>query len=143
MADDSAIALPNTQAQPAGQASQQQEEATEQDVEGARVSPLDLDFLVFAVPFAVLIDALDFVFEIGIVASLLMGGPLIWWLAHRGGKQVSREDILQRGQERQAAKAAARRALRRGILAFVLELIPILNLIPFWTILVLGTLRGK
>lgn len=109
----------------------------------ASASVLDLDFLIFALPYAVLIDVLDFVFEIGIIASLLAGGPLIIWLMVTAGKEVGIEDIRKRGAARQAAKAGARRALRRGTLVFIAELIPILNLVPFWIIVVVSTRRKK
>ncbi|MDO8577282.1 MAG: RDD family protein [Candidatus Wildermuthbacteria bacterium] len=108
-----------------------------------KVSPFDPDFLLFALPFAFFIDALDFVFEIGIIANLFLAIPLIWWMSKKGGQAPGAKDIQLHAQERQAAKAAGKRALRRGLLIFVAELIPILNLFPFWLIAVFAMLRQQ
>lgn len=109
---------------------------------GAPVSVLDIDFLLFALPFALLIDVLDFALSFGTIVTLIVGGPLIAWMAWRtGSSSIGRKEIQQRQAARQAARAGAKRALRRGVLIFIVELIPIVNLIPFWTIAILLTLK--
>ncbi|MBI1984701.1 MAG: hypothetical protein HYS60_01150 [Candidatus Wildermuthbacteria bacterium] len=110
------------------------------------VSPLDPDFLVMAA-LAILVDVLDWVFEIGTIVSLIIGGFFIWWLVKRTGQSVSSQEVqaqhAQQQEQRQLARAGAKRALRRGILMFVMELIPLVNLIPFWTIFVFSALREQ
>ncbi|MDP2665015.1 MAG: RDD family protein [bacterium] len=119
------------------------EDQATQPNQGRGVSPFDPDFLLFALPFAFFIDALDFVFEIGIIVNLFLALPLIWWMSKKGGQAPGAKDIQLHAQERQAAKAAGKRALRRGLLIFVAELIPILNLFPFWLIAVFAMLRQQ
>lgn len=126
------------------EASQTQEEIPPTEEGAETVSVLDPTFLAFALPFALIIDVLDFFFEFGIVVSLIVGAPLILWMVWKAGKSsVGTQEIKQRQASRQAARAAARRALRRGILIFIAELIPLLNLIPFWTVAILLTLRVR
>ncbi|MFH1180832.1 MAG: hypothetical protein V1705_00290 [bacterium] len=112
-----------------------------------KVSPLDPDFLLIALPFAAFIDILDFVFDIGTVVNLLLGGALIWWFAWRTGQQTDKRELKQkletRQQQKRTLKTAAKRALKRGLFAFILELIPIVNLIPFWLIFVLSALKEQ
>jgi uncharacterized protein involved in cysteine biosynthesis len=114
-----------------------------------RGSILDPDVLIFALPFALIIDILDFVLEIGTVVSLIVGLPIVLWMVWKAGNlNQARSQIQQiRSGERRAAirtsKKLIMRALRRGILVFILELIPILNLIPFWLIAVANTLRDS
>lgn len=107
------------------------------------VSILDIDFLVFALPYALLIDALDFALSFGTIISLIVGGPLIAWMVWRAGKSsVGRKDIKQRQAARQAAKTAGKKMLKRGVLIFIVELIPIINLIPFWTVAIIFMLKS-
>jgi len=121
-----------------------EEKEKSEETKGTGVSVLDPDFLVFAFPFALLIDALDFAVSFGTIVSLIVGGPLIAWMVWRTGKSsIGSKEIRGRQATRQAARAASRRVLRRGILILIVELIPVLNLIPFWTIAVLATLRKK
>lgn len=112
-----------------------------------KVSPLDPDFLLFALPLAALIDILDFVLEIGMIPSFLLGGILIWWYTKRTGQEVDKEQLKEdyqlRQQRQRASKAAARSTLRRGIIMFVAELVPFLNLVPFWLIFVVSSLKQK
>lgn len=127
---------------------QEQEEQKEQEnKKGPAVSPMDPDFLLFALPFAIFIDGLDFFFEIGTLVSFIAGVPLILWLMSRTGRETKtqdiKQDIQQRQQQRQMAKKATSRVLRRGILAFIAELIPILNLLPFWIIFVFSALKEQ
>ena len=106
------------------------------------VSILDIDFLVLALPYALLIDVLDFALSFGTIVSLIVGGPLIAWMVYRAGRSsIGRKEIEQRQAARQTARAAAKRMLRRGVLIFILELIPIVNLIPFWTIAIIFMLK--
>lgn len=118
------------------------EQQEKPEAQNALVHPLDPDFL-FVLFFAALIDILDFVFELGTLVNLVGGGLLIAWMTSKGGKVPSTKDIQQHQAQRQAAKAAVKKALRRGILIFIAELIPLLNLLPFWTIAVLAMLRQK
>ena len=106
------------------------------------VSPFDPLFWAMVL-LAFLIDTLDFVFEIGIVANLFLAIPLIWWMTKHGGQAPGATELQMRQAQRQAAKTAARKALRRGLLIFVAELIPILNLFPFWLIAVFAMLRQQ
>ncbi len=72
-----------------GQGSAQEQEA----VERSRVHPLDLDFLVFAMPFAMLVDAVDIILEltsvfiipkvIGIVIDIFVFVVISWWMYKR------------------------------------------------------------
>lgn len=119
------------------------EDEITQSSQAGRVSPLDPDFLLFAVPFAFIIDMLDFVFEIGIVANLFLAIPLIWWMTKKGGQAPGAQELQTHQAQRQAAKTASRRALRRGLLIFIAELIPLLNLLPFWLIAVFAMLRQQ
>ncbi|MFH1584826.1 MAG: hypothetical protein ABIB12_01730 [Patescibacteria group bacterium] len=116
----------------------------------SKTGVLSPDFLVFALPFALIIDVLDFVFDIGTVFSLLLGIPLVLWMVWREGriKDAGAEirEIAQKRDEyvahRKAAKTGAkkvarqggRRVLRRALFIYVAEAIPIVNLIPFWLI---------
>lgn len=178
------------------------EEDVEMEIETAGsdvgVSPLDPDFLLFALPFAFAVDVLDIILEIagafvvipkiiGIVIDAITFFILIYpgWMYWRLGKieksKRERQENLQKtvqkgiqqlsklqktgkvspqvfdrymrlyGQQmgkiqRAAAKAArkpATRALIRGGLIFLGELIIIVGLIPFWTIGVILTLRER
>lgn len=164
----------------------------------ASVSPLDPDFLLFALPFAFAIDVLDIILEIaglfvvipkiiGIVIDVLVSLILVFpgWMYWRTGKieksKRERQKILQEGVQKRIqqlsklqktgkvsdkvferymrlygqqmgkiGKAAARatrkpatRALVKGGLLFLGEIVWILGIIPFWTIGVILTLREK
>lgn len=89
------------------------------------------------------IDVLDFVFEIGIVANLLLATPIIIYMTKHGTQAPGAAEVQTQQMQRQAAKRAARRALRRGLVIFVAELIPLLNLLPFWLIAVFAMLRAQ
>lgn len=162
----------------------------------ARISPLDPDFLLFALPFAFSVDILDGILEItgiflgipkiigiviDVVVLLILGGWIYWRLGkiekskrervatlrktvQKGIKQLSKFQKMgkvspqvferymrlygkQMGKIGRAAARAARkpltRALIRGGLAFLGELIIIVGLIPFWIIMVILALREK
>src|SRR3989338_6997731 len=120
---------------------QEEEEETEEETQAAQgnvVSALDPDFLIMAF-LALLVDILDWVLEIGTIVSLIIGAFFIWWLMWRTGRSVNAQELqqqhMQKQEARQASKVAVRKALRRGILVFVAEFIPLINLIPFWIVL--------
>ncbi|MDP3900981.1 MAG: hypothetical protein Q8Q38_01390 [bacterium] len=119
----------------------------EETQKGASI--LDPDVLIFALPFALLIDILDYVLEIGTVVSLIIGAPIILWMVWKAGNLSQAKSQVQqiRSGERRVAKRASKklamRALRRGVLVFIAELIPILNLFPFWLLAVVSTLRDS
>lgn len=124
----------------------EQEEEETQTAQGHLVSALAPDFMIMAF-LALLVDILDFVFEIGTIVSLVIGAFFIWWLTWRTGRSVNAQELqqqhMQQQQARRVAKTAVRKALRRGILVFVAELIPLVNLIPFWLVFVMSALREK
>ena len=147
-----------------GQDSSQEQEA----VEKSRVHPLDPDFLVFAMPFAFLVDALDIVLEItGIlvipkVIGMVFDGftfvVISWWMYTRVKRIAQTRDQMKkgatqklRGAQRQLQQRALqsvgrsplRRVLFRGLAVLIGELIPFVGLIPFWSITVFSTLREK
>ena len=138
--------------------------------EKARVSPFDPDFLCFALPFAIVFDALDIILEltsfiavpklIGIAFDVFVFFVLCYpgWIYWRTGKIVkSREEQkqalqkkmaekstkLQQQLARRVTKSALRRTLVRGSIVLLGELIPFVGLIPFWTIAVISTLKEK
>lgn len=171
---------------------------TEINIAGAEaaISPLDPDFLLFALPFAFSVDALDGILEIAglvvvipkiigividVVVLLILGGWLYWRTGkiekskrekvatlrkgvQKGIKQLSKLQKIgkvspkvferymrlygkQMGKIGRAAAKATRkpltRVLIRGGLTFLGELIIILGIIPFWTIMVVLALREK
>ena len=102
---------------------------------------------------------------IGIALDILTL-PIGWWVAKRTGEIISAREkrdqmrqqqaqqreqrTAQHAQRIQAAKEGisgtrnpARKAWRKIILFFLLELIPFVGIIPFWTIAVIGTLRTR
>jgi uncharacterized Tic20 family protein len=103
----------------------------EQESPRSLVHPLDPDFLIFALPVALLIDILSFIPVLGTIVSFVLGGPLVLWMIKKGGQAPG------------AKKAATKRALRRGIVVFVAELITFVNFLPLWTFTVLMMLRQK
>ncbi|MCH7828770.1 hypothetical protein IH982_02860 [Patescibacteria group bacterium] len=135
-----------------------QGEDVEQQQAESRASFLDPDVLLFALPFAVIIDILDVVLAIGVIVNLFIGLPLLAWMVWKTGRieagkeQVERvrqgpqmrERFRQRQQARLSARrAATRRALRRGLLYFLAGLIPIVSIFVLWTWAVISTIRGK
>lgn len=135
--------------------------------ERERVSPLDPDFLVFVLPFALIVDTLDIIFEfasfivlpkiIGIAFDVFTFAVIGGWIYWRVGRIVkSREEqkkalqktIAKKGAtlERQLARglrSPLRRALTRAGITFLGEIAPLVGLVPFWTISVILTLREK
>ncbi|HZX49817.1 MAG TPA: hypothetical protein VFE94_01535 [Candidatus Paceibacterota bacterium] len=145
----------------------QQEEAAQRSYEAALVSPLDADFLL-VLCLAMMTDALDIVLEIfaflifpkalGIVIDILALG-IVFWIKWRTDQVIDRkthretmksqysEKLRGAAGRRGSAMASARTPLRRFWLrmsfVFLLELIPFVGIIPFWTITVLGVLRQR
>src|SRR3989338_840209 len=93
---------------------QEKETASEQDsaqeqeaVEKSRVHPLDPDFLVFAMPFAMLVDALDIILEItgilvipkllGMILDALTFAVISWWVYTRTKRIVQTRDQMKKG----------------------------------------------
>ena len=137
--------------------SPQDEDMGEQQVE-SKASFLDPDVLLFALPFAVIIDILDVVFAIGVIANLFMGLPLLFWMVWKTGQiQTAREQVqrvrrgpqermsLQQTQQKRLAarRIATRRAWKRGLLYFLGGLIPIVSIFVLWTWAVVSTVKGK
>ena len=144
------------------------EQPVEDAGEKARVSPFDPDFLLFALPFAVFLDALDIVLEL---TSILVVPKLIgWamdaftfaiiggWIFYRTGKIIKsrqkQQEALQKKMGTQAAKmqqqvikgamkGPLRKTLVRAGAALLGELIPFVGLVPFWTISVILTLKEE
>lgn len=165
----------------------------------AGISPLDPDFLLFALPFAFIVDAIDVALKIlgflvvteiiSAVIDLLVLLILGRWMYRRLGKieeskreyQEKLQQAVQKGIQRLSkvqktgevpqkvfdrymrlygkqmgkigratARATARatrrpltRTLIRGGLTFLGEIAFIIGIMPFWTIMVLLTLREK
>ena len=144
------------------------EQPVEDAGEKAKVSPFDPDFLLFALPFAVFLDAVDIVLEL---TSILVVPKLIgWamdvftfaviggWIFYRTGKIIKsrqkQQEALQKKMGKQAAKmqqqvikgamkGPLRKTLVRAGAALLGELIPFVGLVPFWTISVILTLREE
>jgi ABC-type transport system involved in cytochrome bd biosynthesis fused ATPase/permease subunit len=135
--------------------------------EKARVSPLDPDFLCFALPVAMIFDAIDIVLEltsilvvpklVGMAMDVFTFAVIGGWIFYRTGKIIkSREEqkkaLLKRigkqrmGLKKQLAKglkSPLRRTLARAGIALLGELAPLVGLVPFWSISVILTLREK
>jgi len=144
------------------------EQTAEDAGEKAKVSPFDPDFLLFALPFAIFVDAVDIVLEL---TSILVIPKLIgWaidafvfaviggWIFYRTGKIIKsrqkQQEALQKKMGQQAAKmqqqlvkgavkGPLRKTLVRAGAALLGELIPFVGLVPFWTISVIFTLREE
>lgn len=144
-------------------------EATIEDAPNiGKVSPFDLDFLLFALPFAMLVDALDIILEltsmfvipkiIGIAIDgfvfAILGGWIYWRTSRIIKNKEQQAQALQKqmaqkaGQmSQQLAKGAVKGPLRKTLfkvaVAVLGELIPFVGIIPFWTISVIMTLREE
>ena len=144
------------------------EQSAEDAGEKAKVSPFDPDFLLFALPFAILVDAIDIVLEL---TSILVIPKLVgWamdaftfamiggWIFYRTGKIIKsrqkQQEALQKKMGAQAAKmqqqlakgalkGPLRKTLIRAGAALLGELIPFVGLVPFWTISVILTLKEE
>ncbi|MDO8663336.1 MAG: hypothetical protein Q7K28_00635 [Candidatus Wildermuthbacteria bacterium] len=142
--------------------------AEEEAVEKERVSPLDPDFLLLALPLAMFFDGLDIILEItGIfVIPKLIGmamdaftlaviGGWIYWRTKRmidtreQQKQALQKKMgekigkMQQQMAKGAVKGPMKKTLTRAGIALLGELIPFVGLVPFWTISVVMTLKEK
>jgi len=136
--------------------------------EKARVGPFDPDFLCFALPFAIIVDAIDIVLELTsiIVIPKLLGiamdaftfaiiGGWIYWRTNRIIKSREEQKMALEKQmvqktaqmQQQLAKGVAKSPFRKTLTkmgsTLIGELIPFVGLVPFWTISVILTLREK
>lgn len=134
----------------------------------SKVSPLDPDFLVFAMPFAMIVDGLDIILEltgilvipklIGMAIDGFVFAALGGWIYLRTSRiiktkqeqaQALQKQIGQKaGQMQQqlakgAVKGPLKKTLTRAGVALLGELIPFVGLVPFWTISVIMTLREE
>jgi len=127
----------------------------------AGVSILDLDFLIFALPLAGLLDILSYIFmgmDAGVIAAVInfvLGGLLVLWMVargkrmdearaqHRQGVRTARQGRAGMKQRRMATKRMSRRLLKRSLIMYIGNSIPIVNFIPFWIIGVIMMLRQK
>ena len=144
------------------------EQPAEDAGEKAKVSPFDPDFLLFALPFAILVDAVDIVLELtsilvipkllGIAMDAFTFAIIGGWIFYRTGKIIKsrqkQQEALQKKMGKQAAKmqqqlvkgalkGPLRKTLVRAGAALLGELIPFVGLVPFWTISVILTLREE
>lgn len=129
--------VPQQQTQPQEQAPAQPTETQEQPEQTQQqnpVSPLDPDFLLFALPMALLLDFLYWVFQIGEVFNLILGFPLSLWIQSKIGKRSSPQRPGQQPQGKMMGKV-----LRRWGTQFI----PGLNLTFRWTRMVFSTLSQK
>jgi len=144
------------------------EQSAEDAGEKAKTARSSPDFLLFALPFAILVDAIDIVLEL---TSILVIPKLVgWamdaftfamiggWIFYRTGKIIKsrqkQQEALQKKMGAQAAKmqkqlakgalkGPLRKTLVRAGAALLGELIPFVGLVPFWTISVILTLREE
>lgn len=134
----------------------------------SKVSPMDPDFLIFALPFAMIVDGLDIILELtGILVLPKLLGMVIdgfvffaigGWIYLRTSRVVKTKQeqaqALQKqmgqkaGQMQQqlakgAVKGPMKKTLTRVGITLLGELIPFVGLVPFWTISVIQTLREE
>ena len=138
----------------------QQEQQNQQEQVRSRVHALDPDFLLFALPFAIIVDALDIILELtsflvipkllGLVLDAFTLFILGWWMYWRVGKIVKTKQRQQQANVK-ALKGASRAVLqgplrkiivRLGLVALI-EAIPIIGIFFAWTVMVVLTLREK
>ncbi|PIV42530.1 MAG: hypothetical protein COS26_02010 [Candidatus Nealsonbacteria bacterium CG02_land_8_20_14_3_00_40_11] len=144
------------------------EQSTENAGEKARVSPLDPDFICFALPFAIIVDAIDIILEltsvfilpktVGIIMDIItftiIGGWIYWRIgriskSREEQKRAFQKQLAQKStqMQQQLAKGITKGPLRKTFIrvgaTLLGELIPFVGLLPFWTISVILTLREK
>ena len=135
--------------------------------EKQRVSPLDPDFLIFILPFALVMDLTDIVLEltsflvlpkiIGVGMDIITFAVIGGWIFWRVGRIVKSKKEQQKALEKAIAKRGTafekqlakglksplRRAGLRAGIAVLGEIALFVGLLPFWTISVVLTLREK
>ena len=144
------------------------EQSIEDAGEKARVSPFDPDFLIFALPFAIIVDAIDIVLELtsilvipkvlGIAMDAFTFVVIGGWIYFRTNKIIKSREEQKKALQKQmtqkagkmqqqlikgAVKGPLRKTLVRTGVTLLGELIPFVGLVPFWTISVILTLREK
>jgi len=144
------------------------EQSTENAGEKARVSPLDPDFICFALPFAIIVDAIDIILELtsifvlpkaigiamDIITFTIIGGWIYWRIgriskSREEQKRAFQKQLAQKStqMQQQLAKGITKGPLRKTFIrvgaTLLGELIPFVGLLPFWTISVILTLREK
>lgn len=129
---------------------------------------LILPLAIFADAIDIILEILGILVVPKLIGMLLdaLTLPIGWWVAQRTGAIMSAKDQrdqlrAQQAQQRQeraatlqqqiqkaergvgATRNPARRAWRKVLLFFLLELVPFVGIFPFWTIAVIGTLRAR
>lgn len=154
----------------AGAATINEETKPQENVAGpsSGISIFDLDVLIFALPLAGTLDILSYIFmglDAGIVAAIVnivLGGLLVLWMVVKGKRmdqawqqyrrgvgtaREGRAGIRRRGVATRRAgivgKRMSRRLLKRSLIMYIGNSIPIVNFIPFWLIGVVLMLREK
>lgn len=111
------------------------ENLAEDPAESEKVKPLDPDFLIFAMPFAIFIDILDWVLDIGTIVSWLLGIPLVIWMIIRTKRiETAKEQFEKLKAAKGVARTGGRNVWRRALLLYLGEAVPIINFLPFWSI---------
>lgn len=139
---------------------QAQERQNQQEQERSRVHPMDPDFFLFALPFAILVDALDIILELTsiliipkLLGLILDAGTMIIlgsWMYWRVGKIIKTKKRQQQASAK-ALKGASRTVLRGPLrkiiirlgLVTLIEAIPLVGILFAWTVMVVLTLREK
>ena len=132
----------------------QQQQAQQAEQERSRVHALDPDFLLFALPFAVLVDAIDIVLELtsfliipkllGLVLDAFTLFILGWWMYWRLGKIQNTKRQQQAARKGGAVvRGPLRKVLVRVGLVSIIEIIPLVGILFAWTVMVISTLREK
>jgi len=135
----------------------QQQRAQQEEQERSRVHPLDPDFLIFALPLALIFDAIDIILEatailvvpklLGMLFDVFVFALLGGWVYWRTGKiekaKSGQERYKMQGQVSRKVQRVFLRVLRRVGLVFLAELIVFIGILPLWTIMVISTLREK
>lgn len=131
------------------------------------VSVFSPDFLLFALPFAATLDAVDIILEItsvvvvpkiigiaiDILSFIIIGGWIYWRTSKivkskEAQKKALEKNLMQKTSqmEKQLAKGVKgplRKTILRTGVSFLGELIPFVGIFPFWTVSVISTLREK
>jgi len=135
----------------------QQQRAQQQEQERSRVHPLDPDFLIFALPLALLFDTIDIILELtailvvpkllGMLFDVFVFALIGGWVYWRTGKiekaKRGQERYKMQGRVSRKVQRVFLRVLRRVGLVFLAEIIVFIGILPLWTIMVISTLREK
>ncbi|MFH0789989.1 MAG: hypothetical protein V2B13_20555, partial [Pseudomonadota bacterium] len=124
----------------------------------SKVSPFDPDFLVFALPFAMIVDGLDMLLELTSILVIpkligmaidafvfvVLGGWIYWRTAKIIKNKQEQSQALQKQMtqkagkmQQQMAKGAVKGPMKKTLtrmgIALLGELLPFVGLVPFWT----------